>query len=108
MTPNLSLSHPTEVCGHTQTIQQAMKAGAWEVREIYRRIHFHGPYGNSVVCAADALDGGDPNGHVCVCCMVNSVERGVTLTPGIWVSILKEGFHKHSHAARQALGTLIC
>lgn len=102
----VSLTHPPEVCGHTQTTQQpkALKAGAWEVREVQRRIHFHGPYGNSVVCAADALDSADPNRHVCVCWMVNSVERGVTLTPGIWVSILKEGFHKHSHAASRPLG----
>lgn len=56
-------------------------AGAWEVREVQCCIHFHGPYGNSVVCAAAALDSSDPSGHVCVCWMVSSVERGVTLTP---------------------------
>lgn len=41
--------------------------GAWEVREVQRQIHFHAPYGNSVVCAAEALDSGDPNGRVCAC-----------------------------------------
>lgn len=56
-------------------------AGAWEVREVQWCIHFHGPYGNSVVCAAVALDSSDPSGHMCVCWMVSSVERGVTLTP---------------------------
>ena len=40
-------------------------AGAWEVREVQWCIHFYGPYGNSVVCAADALDRADPNGRVC-------------------------------------------
>lgn len=41
---------------------------------------------------------------VCGCWMVNTVERGVTLTPSIWVFILREGFHKHSHAASRPLG----
>lgn len=41
---------------------------------------------------------------VCGCWMVNTVERGVTLTPSIWVFILREGFHKHSHAASRPWG----
>lgn len=97
-------------CADTQTTQQQkeLMAGAWEVKGVQRRHHFHGPYGNSVVCTANALDSADPSDHVCVCWMASSVQRGVALTLSIWVSILKRGFQKPSHAARQTLGTLIC
>lgn len=68
-TPEPLLTQLPDVCGHTQITQQskALRARSWEVKEFQRRIHFQGPYGNSVVCTADALDSSDPNGHVCVC-----------------------------------------
>lgn len=90
-------------CADTQ-----LMAGAWEVKAVQWHHRFHGPYGNSVVCTANALDSADPSDRVCVCWMASSVQRGVALTLSIWASILKRGFQKPSHAARQTLGTLIC
>lgn len=72
-----------------------------------RRIYFHGPYGNSVVCVCKSTDNGRPQ-RSCVCTLNGvcvCIGRDGTLTPGIWRAIKEEVSLKHTHTP---LGTLIC
>lgn len=65
---SLNLSKQANCWGELRKSAQQLKtlSGAWEERELYCHIYFHGPYGNSVVSAEDTLDGGDPNDRVCM------------------------------------------